>query len=233
VRSGHLPAALLLAACASAPAPPVVPPMERTPPPNPRSMPHHTLESVKDSVVGPTDPALRALQGQKPLVHVRHDPECEFILADEAQVPCPTRAGFELAVFQDGTLAFDGGTCARADDLVIRQLTARQLTALHATIDRIFPKIAEMQMSSCSHGDRLQISCRTNRRQASVAVGCSEQDAYRLALQVIEHAAVVDLLGTPEEQEACAAGRKYQISDEIRLTISPQQVRKWIYQPNP
>jgi hypothetical protein len=234
-------AALLLGACASAPAGPNPPATasqsfenDRAPA-IPTSRPGHTLQSVKDRVVGPTNPALRALQGQKPLVHVQHAPDCSGLHLGDAPVACPRRAGFELAVFQDGTLAFDGGTCARVDDLVIRQLTAGRLSALRAAVDRICPEIAGMQSNDCSHGDRLQITCHTHDRRASVTSTCGDpaDASYRLALQVIERTAVVDLLGTPEQQAACPGGRGFAITSEIGLTVGPQHVRTWIYQPNP
>ena len=156
------PAALLLVACASSPATPAGPGnqtaffMDGTAPPIPAAMPNHTLVSVKDSIVGPSVPELKARQGQAPLVHVAFD-------TDTAGQLEPTvgsrRATFEVAVFPDGLLAFDGGACAKTDDLAIRRLDAERLSVLRSAIDDFCPQIARLTGGDCSHGDELAIAC--------------------------------------------------------------------------
>ena len=60
---------------------------------------------------------------------------------------------------------------------------------------------------------------------------CGAEGAKQLALKALEPAGIVELLGTPQEQQACSGREKAQVGNEIRLTVYPEPRRIWIYRP--
>jgi hypothetical protein len=74
---------------------------------------------------GPATPALRILAGQAPLVYVTRVP------ADSNQ------PGWELAVFDDGTLVYEGHRCVEVDGLLVMCLRPDDLTAVRGGLEAL------------------------------------------------------------------------------------------------
>ena len=80
-------------------------------------------------------------------------------------------AYFELAVFDDGTLAVDGGACVEQAGLSVRKLSSTQLSALRDLVGDICFDLRTSR-TYCSDGPKLHLFCSLDSRKAELRENC-------------------------------------------------------------
>src|SRR4029079_15823646 len=100
---------LMVAGCAAAADTAKVRPLPMEAPPGPAAWQGPAADAANRSQAAPSTPALRALQGRVPLAHIRQGPWSE---------DRPYEAAYEVAVFDDGTLVYEGTRCGKVGGLV-------------------------------------------------------------------------------------------------------------------
>lgn len=154
---------------------------------------------------GPTTPALRALQGRVPLVHMRRGPWSP----DK-----PFEAAFELVLFQDGTLVYEGHRCVKLGGLIVTRLSADELVRVKAQLTAGCVGLgASPSDEVCEDGIHTRLTCSNGEQVLTGDTRCrhDRDDGKRLvalAANLLTETQVLGWLGEPTERHACevAAG---------------------------
>ena len=186
--------------------------------PAPPDLSNRRLIGEKTRVIGPKDPVLIRHQGQRPIVHVSG-----FYGIQERGVPVRLeRSPFELAVFEDGILAFQGYFCGWGSGPTTASLSEPELAVLRELVGR---ECFGLRSSNayCTHSGLVQIRCTADSRTMDLRNSCESADETR-AWKVFANR-VRQLLRIHERQPteaACSRPPQPSFGDsEIGLTVSP------------
>jgi len=174
-------------------------------------------DRMNERASGPVTPALRDLAGQAPLVYV-------------TRVPAGSdQPGWELAVFDDGTLVYEGHRCVETGGLLVMRLRADELAALreaietlcadleHPTTDDELCDIATTLRMVCAGHDRLQLAS-DHCRERYPSVG-RQLDAVVALLE--GRSPLASWVGPPTRRLACAPGSRDLSPHDLARTIRP------------
>jgi hypothetical protein len=169
--------------------------------------------------VGPKDPVLLRHQGEHPIVHVSG-----FHLIQESGAPVRLEMSpFELAVFGDGTLAFQGYPCGWGSPPTTTTISEPELTAVR---ELVAGECFQLQSSNafCTDSGLVQIRCSAGSQTRDLRSSC-ESDEDFLAWRVFANR-VRRVLRIEDRSPAASicddSGSKLSLAgSEIELTISP------------
>jgi hypothetical protein len=207
---------LFVAGCASAPAPKGVAASLDMPLVGPNSWQGRAADAANGPDRGPMTPALRSVQGRVPLVHLARGPWSE---------QRPHDASYELAVFADGTLVYEGHRCVKLGGLVLMRLDEDRLGGIRrflagscvgldsTTDDELCPDSGTLRVT-CSNGDQVlsgSDQCRHDR-------GAGKRLA-ELASTLLDLTGVAPWLGEPTDRQSCEPGARDLAPHEISRTL--------------
>jgi len=181
------------------------------------------VDQMNLQALRPATPALRPFVGQAPLAYIARVPARGG--ADEPS--------YELAVFDDGTLVYEGHRCVEVGGLALVRLGGDALTRIKDLLaafcadlggileDDALCASAATTRVACSDGQRIQLGtdhCRERneahaRRIETLASGIAEQ---------------IDLsawVGVPTRRQACTPGSRDLSPHELRKTIRADLAR--------
>ena len=185
--------------------------------PRPESWQGAAADRMNERAAGPQTPALKNLIGQAPLVYVTRVP-------DGAGRDEPA---WELAVFDDGTLVYEGHRCIETGGVLVRRLRTEDLESLRDVLD---PLCAAVEHPSgddevctdtavvhvvCASRDRLRLSS-DHCRERYPELG-KELDAVVAALEA--HSDLASWIGEPTRRLACTPGSRDLAPHELAQTI--------------
>jgi hypothetical protein len=151
---------------------------------------------------GPTTPALRQLQGRVPLVHLQRGPWSPAK---------PYDAAYEVVLFQDGTLVYEGHRCVKMGGLIVTRLSADELTRVRAQLAAGCVGLgASPQEEVCDGGVHTRVTCSNGEQVLTGDDRCRrERDdgkrLHALASNLIAEMQIASWLGEPTERQACDA----------------------------
>jgi len=181
-------------------------------------------DQMNREALRPATPALRSLAGQAPLVYI-------------ARVPARGAASepsYELAIFDDGSLVYEGHRCVEIGGFVLARLGADELTRIQDLLaafcaglggvleDDALCAAAATTRVACSDGERIQLGtdhCR----------GRDDAHARRieaLVSGVAEQIGLEGWLGSPTRRQACTPGSRDLSPHELRKTIRADLARE-------
>lgn len=175
-----------------------------------------------DDHTGPWTPALRTLQGRMPLVKVASGPAS--LSGDSARSP-----SYDFAVFDDGTVAYEGQQCVKVGGLSLTRLSIAELQGLRDYLGTACATEAGSATSDenelCARKDeKVQITCSTGKRVLSTTERCSDGPdgvgkAQALANELASRIHVDGWIGTSTERQACEPGASALSAGELRLMM--------------
>jgi hypothetical protein len=221
VRLLPLAALLLLGACATrasaqAPAPP--PPAPPRPNPNTASLASAGLPraGVFEPERGPMTPALKALVGRVPLVHLTRK-----------NLRRTNDPAYEVAIFDDGTMMYEGSRCVHLGGLVLRRLDPPELTALKELLSTsCVPRARTSADEVCPERGGLSVTCSGSESVISSTdrcMGATTTEGAGLqafADEIMERTGVAAFIGAPTERLACDALSGDMATGEIGRTLT-------------
>ena len=148
----------------------------------------------------PSTPALRALQGRVPLVHLRRGPWSPAK---------PFEAAFELVLFQDGTLVYEGHRCVKLGGLIVTRLSGDELARVRAQLAAGCVGLGASPADEvCEDGIHTRLTCSNGEQVLTGDSRCrrEREDGKRLnalATNLLAETQVVTWLGEPTERHAC------------------------------
>jgi hypothetical protein len=198
---------LLIALAACATAPPArrdaAPSAAMPPTLGPAAWQGPAADAANIGLRAPETPALRALRGRVPLFHLARGP-----WASER----PYEPSYEIALYDDGTLIYEGHRCVKLGGLMLARLGAAEVAALKeqlatsctgldtASDDEVWADPGGLRLT-CSNGRELLTGSDHCRRTADVGAR-----VVAIADAVLERLPVRAWLGEPTERQGCHAG---------------------------
>ena len=161
----------------------------------------------------PTFPALAALRGRVPLVQLAHGPWSEDRPDDPA---------YALALYDDGTLLYEGHRCVKLGGLLFARLGLDGLAAVRELLARScadFDRASDGEV--CADAGNLRLACSNGLDRIAGSDHCRADDEQgvrlrALARSIIEQTGAGQWIGAPSERQACARGEKDLARDERR-----------------
>jgi hypothetical protein len=199
-----LTALLMVAGCAAAAdGAGVRPLLPMEAPPGPAPWQGAAADAANRSQAAPSTPALRALQGKVPLAHIRQGPWSE---------DRPYEAAFELAIFDDGTLVYEGHRCVKVGGVVLRRLDGEEIGQVRELLARscvAFDSASDDEI--CGEDGGLRVSCSNGEQMFRGTDRCrrggEQSGALRgLAAALLDRVGVAAWLGGPTQRQACQPG---------------------------
>jgi hypothetical protein len=186
----------------------------------PAGLPNHKLVSEREEVHGASTPALRSLQGKQPLVHAVRSPWSE----DSR----PLAAAFELAVFDDGTVAYEGDLCGSDGSLVVTRLERPSFERLRGLVARSCVGFTVQSATHvCTHSGLLSATCAEGGRVVQGEDRCGGRFDPGGKLDTFLN----DLLREVDITSKCDKALKGVAAGEISRTLQAERTRIWIYAP--
>lgn len=166
---------------------------------------------------GPTTPALRVLRGRTPLVHLARRPARESA----------TEPDYEVAVFEDGTMVYEGHRCVEIGGVVIARLGTEPLTQLEDLLAALCVDIdGSRDGELCEDAVTLRVACSSGTRVQSGSDHCRKDEpagrrieALRTAL--LESLALDAWIGVPARRQACSTGARELAPRELARVLAP------------
>jgi hypothetical protein len=146
---------------------------------------------------------LRVLHGRTPLIHLVRGPWSPDRPFDPA---------YSMALFDDGTLVYEGRRCVRLGGVVIARLGGKELAAVRALLDTAcagFDRATDGEV--CADAPTLRLTCASEDAVLSGTDHCRGEDDQGVRLQALA-AAFIDKtgasawIGEPVERQACGRG---------------------------
>jgi hypothetical protein len=171
----------------------------------------------------PSTPALRGYRGQAPLVYV-------------ARVPArgaSDEPAFELALFDDGTLVYEGHRCVEVGGVIVTRLRSELLTRVQDLLAALCVGLAGTLQDDelCGASATTHLACSDGERIWTGTDHCrgpSEPEGQRVQAIVAalsEPLALGSWLGTPTRRQACTPGARDLSPHELRRTIRADLAR--------
>lgn len=194
--------------------------------PPPPDLSNHPLLAVAERVIGPKHPVLARHEGQRPIVHLSG-----FYAARPPGTVRLERSLFELAVFEDGTLAFQGYECGWGAAPTTAQLSASEVAALRRLVDE---KCFQLPGSSsyCTHSGLVQIRCSSISGTVDLSNMCEGDEktrAWKWFAGDVRRLLRID--DRPLDDGVCAPADIMIGGSEIERTISPWVIVNRRYGP--
>ena len=163
----------------------------------------------------PTFPALGVLRGRVPLAELARGPWSD----DRPDDPV-----YALALYDDGTLVFEGHRCVKLGGLLFARLGPDTLVAIRELLARScadFDRASDGEVCADT-GDDLRLSCLNGVDRVTGTDHCRADDEQGVRLRALADAILAqsgaDLwIGPPAERQACARGAKDLARDEGTL----------------
>jgi hypothetical protein len=200
----------------AAPGPPSAPPRSREVP-SPPDLSNRRLVKEETRVIGPRHPVLARHQGQRPIVHLSgfHRP------FPPGAPSSPEQSPFELAVFEDGTLAFQGYPCGWGSAPTIARLSVPELAALRALVDRECFQLRSSN-AECTDSETVRVRCAAGSRTIDLNSSCESHDeTLAWGTFANEVRRLVRLDDRPPDVGVCAPSEASLFGSDIELAISP------------
>ena len=187
--------------------------------PGPASWQGQLADAANRSAREPSTPALRPLRGRLPLLHVSH------AVSSGSR---STEAGYELAVFEDGTLVYEGHHCVKIGGVVVARLDEDQLEDLR---DLLATSCVGLERASddeiCEddvRGGSVRVTCSNGKEMLSGSDRCWRDEDRGKQVQALVSAALAQLgvaawIGQSSERQACGAGARDLAPHEIARTL--------------
>ena len=185
--------------------------------PRPASWQGPAADRMNERAEGPQTPALKSLVGQTPLVYVTR-------VSNAAERDEPA---WELAVFDDGTLVYEGHRCIETGGVLIRRLRADDLDGLRDALEPLCTEVEHPNSDdeACADTTVLQVVCASPNRVRHSNDRCREHhpalgkeiDALVAALEA--HSELASWIGEPTRRQACTPGSRDLAAHELAQTI--------------
>jgi hypothetical protein len=183
-------------------------------PHGPASWQGPAADRMNERASGPATPALRDLVGQVPLVYV-------------ARVPAAhDQPGWELAVFDDGTLIYEGHRCVETGGVLVTHLRADELGALRDAVETLCPEIEHPTTEDeLCDTTTLRLVCASRIRLALASDHCRERypalahELDAIVDAVWEHSKLASWIGPPTRRLSCAPGSRDLSPHDLARTI--------------
>ena len=202
------------------------PPDFRATPSSP-DLSNRPLLGVKTRVIGPKHPVLIRHQGQHPIVYLDG-----FYPDRRPGAPVwVEQPRFELAVFEDGVLAFQGYPCGWGSSPTTTNLSEPGLAALRALVGEQCFQLPKSNVQ-CSDGGFVHVRCAAGSRTIDVSSSCEghkDTQAWREFASNVRRLLRID--DRPPDSGVCAACADSIGRSEIDLTISPWVIVDSSYGP--
>jgi hypothetical protein len=175
-----------------------------------------TADRMNRQNLTPATPALKGLRGRAPLVYLTRVPE-----HGTAGEPA-----YELAVFDDGTLVYEGHRCVRIGGIVLARLAPDDLVAVRDLLAGLCVGLDRLSDGElCDDAVTLRLTCTTGGRYLSGTDHCRKNDDQGRTLQALR-AGLLDALdldvwlGGPTTRQACSAGALDLAPHELARTLA-------------
>lgn len=166
---------------------------------------------------GPSIDALRAQQGRVPLVHLARGPWPQNQ---------PNEPAFEVVVFEDGTLVYEGHRCVKIGGVLLKRLDPYELRDLREMLARSCVGFTGPPSSEvCIERGALKVTCSNGDQLVSGTDRCSGNDKNGQALQafgqeLLDNVDLAASIGEPTERQACELGSEDLAPGEISRLLS-------------
>jgi hypothetical protein len=172
---------------------------------------------------GPATPALRPFVGQAPLVYVSRAPARGA--SDEP--------AFELALFDDGTLVYEGHRCVEVGGVVVKRLRPDELTGVTDVLATFCVGLGGTLRDDelCGAAATTHLACSDGERVWTGSDHCRKSDepeGQRIAAIVAalgERTGLGAWLGEPTRRQACTPGARDLSPHELRRTVRADLAR--------
>jgi hypothetical protein len=225
MRWAYIVICLVPAACTTrAPHPsPAVPGVETTSP-SPPNLAAHTL--VDEGFTGPASPELLPYVRRQPLVRIRQRGSLE-------EEPPP--ASFDLVVFHDGKVFYEGERCVRTTGLRSASLRANEVLVLRRLLDEKCPTLANAR-GFCAHSTSVAVVCHLSSAEYSGSDGCSGRfdeagsqagrNVVAVATELVSSVGASSWIGKVDDPRCSFADHYF--ATEIQRTLAPIPWKRYV-----
>jgi len=161
------------------------------------------VHNVKEDREAPSESILRLLRGRVPLARVSQRPS-------DGRVYQPS---FEFAVFDDGTIVYEGDRCVRLGGLIIKRLKVDDIASLRDFLGESCTFIpSPVNDELCIERPTvLRLTCSNGKNTFSATDRCARDSSSSaavaaLARELLKRVGVTEWLGEPTDRQACTAG---------------------------
>lgn len=194
--------------------------------PVPPDLARRRPSEIGERVIGPTDPALMRHQGERPIVYLGGFRRGGLRTLEDGRVLfLPGEWIFELAVFDDGTLAFQGYACGPGSGPTLASLSEQERVALRELVNRECFRLPYSD-AYCTHSGLVRVSCSVESRRIDLRNQCSSDQAtsqWQAFADRIRSFLRID--DRPPAEGACSPPNTKSGDSEIELTIWPRRIR--------
>jgi hypothetical protein len=173
----------------------------------------HSLKEGSEEACAPT---LRLLQGRVPLARVSQRPS-------DARADQPS---FEFAVFDDGTVVYEGDRCVRLGGLIIKRLKVDDIRDLgdFLTESCTFIPSAVSDEVCIERPTVLRLTCSNGKNTFSATDRCARDSSSHaaieaLARELLKRVGANEWLGEPTDRQTCGAGNRGLAPGKLRATL--------------
>jgi len=175
-------------------------------------------DAANRSARDPATPALRSLRGRVPLLYLARGPW---------SAARPREPSYEVALFDNGLLVYEGHRCVKLGGLVVERVGAETVDGIR---DLLSEQCADLDTATdaelCEGWGDLRLTCSNGRDILSGSDHCRRDrpEGQRLdavASAVLERLEVNAWLGEPTDREGCELGDKDMAPGEITRTVAP------------
>jgi hypothetical protein len=178
----------------------------------------------------PRTPALRALEGRVPLLYLSHGPWSQWF---------PFEPAYAVAVYDDGTVVYEGHRCVKIGGLLLTRLQPDELDELKGRLassctdlhgwndDEVCGDDTSLHLI-CSNGTELLAGTDRCRRAQDEGKRVAE-----LAAAIVGHLGLDAWLGEPTARQACEPGARDLAPREISVALGHSLAVARAFAPSP
>jgi hypothetical protein len=143
-------------------------------------------------------------------------------------VALSNEAVYDLAIFEDGTLVYEGHRCVKLGGTIVRRLGPDEVAETRKLLSEFctdFSRLNENEL--CEEANVLRVSCSDGTRIVAASDRCrrNEDQGARmaaLASALLEKVDAAPWLGKPTERLACEPGAADLARREIEMLLTPR-----------
>jgi hypothetical protein len=175
-----------------------------------------TADRLNRENLAPSTPALKGLKGRTPLVYLTRSPE-----HGTAAEP-----SYELAVFDDGTLVYEGHRCVRIGGLILTRLSPDDLVAVRDLLAALCVGLDRLSDGElCEDAVTLRLTCANGGHALAGTDHCRKDDPQGRRIEALRAGLLEALeleawLGGPTTRQACSAGALDLAPHELARTLA-------------